>query len=385
MRRFKAPYITRQVAVSPICAFFDAIAAVAEVATAIGGEVAAGASAIGAGVADAAGVIGGGIADAAGAVGSGIAGAAGAIGEGVGAVADSVGSGISGIFGGGAAGAAPATEGAVGGAGNFTLGGALAPTGGTTVGGAGAGALSGASLGPGNLAAASSDVAASGGLQAADAGINNIGNIVNGTASAGSSAAPAAASSAASAATTAPSFTSQLGDALNSPFVKAAGIGISGANLLGSVIGGQQSSTALKNLENTANSQQAQGQTLQSFLQNGTLPPGVQNTINLAEKNAEATVRSRYASQGQSGSTAEAQDIANAKLEAANQGTQAAERLLQQGISESDLSGKLFNQILSQQTQQNAQVGSAISNFASALGGGPRVPNNPNNPNNQGT
>lgn len=366
---FKAPYITRQAVNAPICAFFDAVAAIAEVATSVG-----------AGVADAAGVIGGGIADAAGAVGSEVAGAAGAVGEGLGAAADSIGSGISGVFGGGVAGAAPAAESATGAAGNFTLGGALAPSASTTVGGASAGSLSGAGLGAGNLAAASPELATSSGgaLQAADAGISNIGNIVNGT-SGIASATPAAAAAN-------PSFLDQLGTAIGKNPLQSAGIALSGANLLGSVIGGQQNSTALKNLENTANSQQAQGQTLQSFLQNGTLPPGVQNTINLAEKNAEAAVRSRYASQGQSGSTAEAQDIANAKLEAANQGTQVAERLLQEGISESQLSGQLFNQILSQQTQQNAQVSGALSNFASALGGGPRIPNNQNNStqNNQG-
>jgi hypothetical protein len=327
-RRFKShPGYTKVSPLTPEVAFFDAIAAVASVVADVAAPVISTVADIGSG-------IGGVIGDVAGTVGSLASDALGG-----------VTSGVEGLFGG-----TGAATGAAGGAANAA--GAVAPA---TLTGGGASALG-----------AAGSPALAGGASAAESAIP-IETAANSLGIAGGTGIPAAGTTAASAAAPAAAGGSFLKDLTSAKGLQTA---ISGAGLLNSVLAPQQSSTAQKNLENVANSQAAQGQQLQNYLTTGTLPPGVKNSIDLAEKNAEATIRSRYAAQGQSGSTAEAQDIANAKLMASNQGTEIALKLLNQGVSESQLSGELFNQILNIQSNQDQQIGSAIGNFASAIGGG---------------
>jgi hypothetical protein len=71
-----------------------------------------------------------------------------------------------------------------------------------------------------------------------------------------------------------------------------------------------------------------------------------------------------------SGSSAEAQDLANAQQVAQTQGTSIAMNLLNTGIQESQLSSQLYTQIMNEALQQDQQLGSAIGSFASALAGG---------------
>lgn len=117
------------------------------------------------------------------------------------------------------------------------------------------------------------------------------------------------------------------------------------------------------------------GTQLQSYLTSGTLPPGVKTAIDSATKSAQAAIRSKYAANGMSGSTAETQELAQAELSSANQGTQIALQLLNTGIDEVGLSSKIYEQLMSANTAQNNATGSAIANLASALGGGTKVGN----------
>jgi hypothetical protein len=124
----------------------------------------------------------------------------------------------------------------------------------------------------------------------------------------------------------------------------------------------------------------AQGGNLQNYLNTGTLPPGVQGGINQASDAAKATIRSQYASRGESGSSAEAQDVAHIDQTAATQGADIAMKLLQtgvgevtQGISAQGLSSQLYQYLMEQALSRDQQLGTSIGNFASSLVPAPTV------------
>jgi hypothetical protein len=175
-------------------------------------------------------------------------------------------------------------------------------------------------------------------------------------------------------------------------------------------------------LANEAAGLNTQGQALANYLQTGTLPPGVQQSINSASAAAKAAIRSRYAGMG-GDTSAMAQDLANVDNMAVSQGATIATSLLDKGITEQNLASQIYsalvgqsnavagtqagiestlgqeniastsaiaaiegelaqlgisqagvganiyNTLLSLAVQQNGQLGSAISTFASALAG----------------
>lgn len=113
----------------------------------------------------------------------------------------------------------------------------------------------------------------------------------------------------------------------------------------------------------------AQGKQLGSYLQTGTLPPGVHQSLNAAAESAKAAIRSKYAQMG-GNTSAMQQDLAHVDQVAATQGVQIATQLLQQGVSETGLSQQIYSQLLNLSLQQNAGLSSSIGNFATALAGG---------------
>jgi hypothetical protein len=131
--------------------------------------------------------------------------------------------------------------------------------------------------------------------------------------------------------------------------------------------------TAIDNtLSQQAGALNTQGQQLQSYLQTGTLPAGVHNSINSASHAAKAAIRSQYAAHGMSGSSAEAQDLASVDQRASQQGSQIAMELLQQGVSETQLSEQIYTTLLNQSIQKDNQLSAAIGSFASSMV--PRTP-----------
>ena len=153
-----------------------------------------------------------------------------------------------------------------------------------------------------------------------------------------------------------------------------AALGGVGLNAIRSMSGPLSSTTPYASAEaTTANNLNTQGTQLASYLQSGTLPPGVQNSINQAAEAAKAQIRSKYASMGGGDTSAMMQDLANVDQMAATQGTQIATNLLQTGISETGLSAQLYQSLLQAATAQNAALSSSIGNFASALAGQPTV------------
>lgn len=161
---------------------------------------------------------------------------------------------------------------------------------------------------------------------------------------------------------TASNFTNML---LSNPgsVVGAAGLGID-AFKNNQLVKGQ------RQLQQEASQFASQGNSLQNYLQTGTLPPGVGQAINQAAEAQKAQIRSRYASAGSSGSSAEQQDLAAADSWAQGQGTTTALQLLTTGINESGLASQLYENISNTALQQDNALGTAIGNFGAAMAGG---------------
>jgi hypothetical protein len=122
-------------------------------------------------------------------------------------------------------------------------------------------------------------------------------------------------------------------------------------------------------LENTANQLSTQGTQLQQYLQTGTLPPGVQAGLNEAAQQAKATITSKYAAMGggAEASSAAQQDLANVDVVTQTQGANLALQLLQEGVSEDQISAQLYQSILTSSLQQDQQLGNAITAFGAAM------------------
>jgi hypothetical protein len=135
--------------------------------------------------------------------------------------------------------------------------------------------------------------------------------------------------------------------------------GLKGAQGLGNMPGYNQ-------LKDQANYLQTQGTQMGQYLQNGTLPPGVQASLHQASESAKAAIKSQYAARGMSGSSAEAQDIAGVDNTIASQGANIATQLLNSGISESNLAGNIYSQILQQNIGADNQLGGALATLAGA-------------------
>jgi hypothetical protein len=114
-----------------------------------------------------------------------------------------------------------------------------------------------------------------------------------------------------------------------------------------------------------------QGNQLSSYLATGTLPPGVQQSLNSAAESAKAAIRSRYAQMG-GDTSAMQQDLANVDQVTATQGATIATQLLSEGVSETGLSEQIYSQLLNLSLQQNSALSGSIGNFATALAGGGR-------------
>jgi hypothetical protein len=123
-------------------------------------------------------------------------------------------------------------------------------------------------------------------------------------------------------------------------------------------------------LTNTAATLGTQGTQLTNYLTAGTLPPGLQAGIDQAKEAAKATIRSQFAAMGMSGQPAEAQALAQAEMAAQTQGAQTAMSLLNSGLQASQMSAELYNMILQNSLNQDRELGSAVSNFATAMAGG---------------
>jgi hypothetical protein len=167
--------------------------------------------------------------------------------------------------------------------------------------------------------------------------------------------------------TSSPSF---LQGALTSLNKNALPLTIAGGGLALDAIKSQQAIKGENQIKSIAGQEATQGNLLQSYLTTGTLPPGLQAGLNQAAQAAEASIRSHYASMGMSGSSAEQQDLSNLQETVQGQGAQMALNLLQTGINETGMASNLYESLINETLGKDNQLGSAISNFASAAAGG---------------
>ena len=152
-------------------------------------------------------------------------------------------------------------------------------------------------------------------------------------------------------------------------FAKNNGSAIAGGLGLGYDLLNQGNVKGLGAVEGAAANAQKTSAELSSYINTGQLPPGYQAAMDQATQAAKAQLRSKYASLGMSGSTAEAQDIANVDVQAVAAQAQVAGQLLQSGISESGVASSLLQSIVGINQQQDSETQAAISAFASSLGG----------------
>ena len=155
-----------------------------------------------------------------------------------------------------------------------------------------------------------------------------------------------------------------LGGILSNPATLLAGGG-----LVADVLRGNSNPPGYQQILDAANRTSSQANTMQGYLSSGTLPPGLQTSLDTARADAEAAVRSRYAQMGMSGSSAEAQDIQNLHNRIVSQGADMAMQLYQQGLSETQISTQLYQIIMNEQIAQDNALSSGITNMVTALAG----------------
>jgi hypothetical protein len=144
---------------------------------------------------------------------------------------------------------------------------------------------------------------------------------------------------------------------------------LAGGGLALDVLRGNQNPPGYAQIQSQAEQAAQQGKQMQGYLTSGTLPPGLQTSLDTARENAEATIRSQYAARGMSGSSAELQDIQNLHNRIVSQGSDMALQLFQQGLSETEISTRLYEVIMNQQIAQDQALSQGITNMVTALAG----------------
>jgi hypothetical protein len=118
-----------------------------------------------------------------------------------------------------------------------------------------------------------------------------------------------------------------------------------------------------------------QGSILSSYLQKGTLPPGLQASVDQAVASAKARAISNAAAQGlptdPARNTALAATLAGIEQNAVISAAQIGQQLLQSGIQESGLSAQIYQQLANLDMTQTQNIGKAIASMAAALSSKP--------------
>lgn len=162
----------------------------------------------------------------------------------------------------------------------------------------------------------------------------------------------------------------------NNP-LQAAGVGIAGAGLGYNMLQGSKDSAERKALGTNAKMLGTQGKELMSYLQSGTLPPGLQMLMDKETAASRARVIQNAAQNGMptdpSQNSALAQELNNIDQQAMIKTAQLGQQLLTQGITEVGMADDLYAKLIGIDKAQAQSTGLAISNFAAALGGRPQM------------
>lgn len=152
------------------------------------------------------------------------------------------------------------------------------------------------------------------------------------------------------------------------------GAAVGAAGLGYAAMQGQQQQKYSPELLAQAQRLDANGQAMMSYLQSGNLPPGLKASLDQATSSAKAKIVSNFASQGlntdPTQNSALAQQLAQVEQQALISTAQMGQQLMQSGIQQSGLSSDLYKTLAGIDQTQTANIGKAIANFASSLGGG---------------
>jgi hypothetical protein len=160
-----------------------------------------------------------------------------------------------------------------------------------------------------------------------------------------------------------------IGSSIMGLIEKNPGLLLSGGLLGMNLLKGNEQYPAEKQLNTLATNAGTQGQALAGYINSGTLPPGAHEAVTSATNAAKATMRSRFAQMGLSGSSMEAQALGDIDRQAAAQTFQMADRLLMEGANYSQLAGQLYNNILQSQVATDRELQQSLMTFAGGLGG----------------
>lgn len=145
--------------------------------------------------------------------------------------------------------------------------------------------------------------------------------------------------------------------------IPAAGMGIA-------AIQGDSQTPAEAALQAQADALSGQQQALLKGVTTGQLPAGAEAAIAQGVNAAKAQIRSTYASMGLSGSTMEATALGQADESAAEQRFTIATQLASTGLSEAQISGQIYDELMKNQLSQDQSLQSAIADFAASMAGG---------------
>jgi hypothetical protein len=179
-------------------------------------------------------------------------------------------------------------------------------------------------------------------------------------------------------ATAQPGFLDGITNSIMNPTLsgvgKVAGVAAAGAGLGFDLLKGNPTDPNQKMLQAQAGQLSAQGQQLESYLKNGTLPPALQAQLKQATAAEKARIVSGYAARNQptdpNQNSALAQELNAVDTNAIAAMADAQIQLLNTGIKETGMSTEIYNILTKLDMQNNQQLMQAISSFAAALGGG---------------
>ena len=162
--------------------------------------------------------------------------------------------------------------------------------------------------------------------------------------------------------------------AVNSITKNPLGVGVGAAGLGFNMLQGQKQSDAVKALAAQASDLSGQGAQMRSYLASGTLPPGLQASVDKAVADAKSHAISNAAHQGlptdPTQNTALAATLAGIDNQVPILTAQLGQQLLSAGVQESGLSSQLYTSLAQIDQTQTTNMGKAIANFAAAMSPG---------------
>lgn len=170
------------------------------------------------------------------------------------------------------------------------------------------------------------------------------------------------------------SFLDKLGQGVVSGLAKnPLGILASGAGLAMNLFKGNEDPEGLAQLREAAKELKSTGSVMQTYLQTGKLPDGMQASVDAATRAARARIIGNHARRGLSTdptkNSALAQELSQLEQNAIITAATLGDKLMSQGLSMTGMANQLYQAIMGLDMKRSEATGAAISNFAAALGG----------------